>query len=121
MSTKPKITDEMVKRFVSTSLRMDCTGAWVCADVRKGLEAALTEPEEIPVSEGMATIGRTAWHKWHATSVVLDGCSCGPTYVYRAMEAKRREEDGVVPELAPRWHLRTGGLPYRHRRADDPK
>lgn len=133
--TKPKITDEMVERagkfIVKRGLRyLDSTPT----DMRGLLEAALTEPEEIPVSEGMMRAGLREFPTPNANGYIpfyeVHVAEC-----YRAMEATRREEQGATRaglgplyKPGPEFHRRDsdgptglGAIWRRHRRKGDPK
>ena len=134
--SKPVITDEMVERALHAFWH---TPADLSDDsivlrtlrktARRALEAALTEPEEIPVSSGMQTAGVKAYAKycnWSEDRIAFGGME----EAYRAMERKRREEaEGTHRSQSDgKWfHCRKGEAcgPWpafrRHRRKDDPK
>ena len=119
MTSPPKVTDEMVERAlhafwsIPEDLREDSIVLKTLRKTtRKALEAALSEPEEIPVSEGMIKAAFPAWFKDPAGSEDDDGFFAeGFAAVYRAMESKRREE---AKEAAPY------GADHAHQAAADP-
>lgn len=95
---------------------------------RKALEAALTPPAEpeIPVSEGMLQAGLDALCHYSNESGRLWADFMASTIspmIYRAMEAKRREEAKITCGWSHR-HRRKGDMPMTcttHNRKDDPK
>lgn len=122
--TKPVVTDAMVMRFLNAFDRTDQTafdGALRKANVRRGLEAALTEPEEIPVSDEMREAGMTAYGGTRAGENIAER-------VYRAMaplDPARGRAEG--PKCIPgvRNHFRRSDPPhlrdFGHMREDDPR
>lgn len=139
MTDRVEITDEMIERAHShLMIRMGEPRALPSyAQVRAALEAALSPPDEIPVSQEMTQAGLCAYfgpqydiHPPSAHEAIANA--------YRAMEKKRREED--VPKtleiinipgrggggggwVRTRYtHFRFGdSVGNTHRRKDDPK
>ena len=87
--TKIEVTDEMVRRLCKHAKLYGAGLVIIESFSRALLEAALAEPEEIPVSEGMrragnALVGKPSYHDEFVAAV------------YRAMEAERRKEEELL-------------------------
>ena len=100
-----KITEEMVERACKVLCEASSGSLFPkISEMRAALEAALTEPEEIPVSPAMLVAGAEASceHTCKIGEEHIPAKFCEESMVwdiYRAMEAKRREEQG--PSAAP--------------------
>ena len=112
LGVKPvQVTDEMVRIAHDIYFNGPNFGQrlWVTSHegFRKALEAALAPPEEIPVSDEMSDAGCNAI-RTHS-NVVRCGINAISYYelsltIYRAMEAKRREEESEAKEGFVRTH-----------------
>lgn len=135
--TKPVVTDAMVERAMD-QLFLAPPGNVSAARsrVRSALESALTEPEEIPVTEEMERAGVAEYLKFGVPAVIVrtPGERSGVVDIYRAMETVRRKSEKPKCDMGwiyvsgrnyqQRIHARKGegqNESHFHRRKDDPK
>ena len=108
--SKIEITEAMVERAIKAS--NESWTAWskrgftVEKQIRSILQAALTEPPEVEVTEEMIAAGIAAVPHWSADPVVKNVVRD----VYRAMRAKAPKGE-ATPEI---YYRNARGFPYAH-------